>query len=407
MKKHVLCCLLALLSFALPAAGITISGYISDEETGETLINATVYDSISGKGAVSNLYGFYTLTLPEGPVHLIYSYLGYKPQRFAFWADSDRQLTVRLQSGAELEEVVVSGRQHKEFGVLGTQMSAVEIPVAQIKNVPSLLGENDVIKALQLLPGVQSGSEGSAGLYVRGGGPDENLLLLDGVPVYNVNHMFGFFSVFNADAIKNVTLYKGNFPARFGGRLSSVVDIRMNDGNDKSYHGNVSVGLISSKFNFEGPIVREKTSFNLSFRRTYADLLLQPILQATKRGMDELDKLSAGYYFYDFNAKINHKFSDRDRLYLSFYSGDDAIYAKVRNKYTESKTYKSTSAIGLDWAWGNLIAALRWNHIINSKMFLNTTASYTRYRFDMSIGLKDENWAVSYTHLTLPTSDLV
>lgn len=392
MKKYLLSCLLTLLSLALPAADITISGYISDEETGETLINATVFDSISGKGAVSNLYGFYTLTLPEGQVHLIYSYLGYKPQRFVFRADNNRQLTVRLQSGAELEEVVVSGRQHKEFGVLGTQMSAVEIPVAQIKNVPSLLGENDVIKALQLLPGVQSGSEGSAGLYVRGGGPDENLLLLDGVPVYNVNHMFGFFSVFNADAIKNVTLYKGNFPARFGGRLSSVVDIRMNDGNDKSYHGNVSVGLISSKFNFEGPIVREKTSFNLSFRRTYADLLLQPILQATRRGMDELDKLSAGYYFYDFNVKINHKFSDRDRLYLSFYSGDDAIYAKVRNKYTESKTYKSTSAIGLDWAWGNLIAALRWNHIINSKMFLNTTASYTRYRFDMSIGLKDENW---------------
>jgi hypothetical protein len=245
MKKYLLSCLLTLLSLALPAADITISGYISDEETGETLINATVFDSISGKGAVSNLYGFYTLTLPEGQVHLIYSYLGYKPQRFVFRADNNRQLTVRLQASTELEEVVVSGRQHKEFGVLGTQMSTVEIPVAQIKNIPSLLGENDVIKALQLLPGVQSGSEGSAGLYVRGGGPDENLLLLDGVPVYNVNHMFGFFSVFNADAIKNVTLYKGNFPARFGGRLSSVVDIRMNDGNDKSYHGNISVGLIS------------------------------------------------------------------------------------------------------------------------------------------------------------------
>jgi len=200
-----------------------------------------------------------------------------------------------MNESIELKEVTVVGSQ-KEMGVKGSQMSAIDIPISLIKSVPTLFGETDVLKALQLLPGVQGGVEGSAGFYVRGGGPDENLFLLDGVPVYNVNHLGGLFSVFNADAIKNVTLYKGSFPARFGGRLSSVLDIRMNDGNNKKLHGNISVGIVSSKFNLEGPLFSEKTTFNISGRRTYYDLLAQPILKIYAKDED-IDKLTAGYYF--------------------------------------------------------------------------------------------------------------
>ncbi|WP_286833172.1 TonB-dependent receptor plug domain-containing protein, partial [Proteiniphilum sp. UBA5280] len=188
------------------------------------------------------------------------------------------------------------------------------------------------IKALQLLPGVQSGTEGSAGLYVRGGGPDENLLLLDGIPLYNVNHMMGFFSVFNSEALKNVTLYKGSFPARFGGRLSSVVDVRMKDGDDKKISGTASIGTLSAKLQVEGPIVKEKTTFNVSLRRTYFDILAQPLIKYAARQEEDDTNYGGGYYFYDINAKFTHKFSDRDRLYLSIYTGDDAMHTKMRTK---------------------------------------------------------------------------
>lgn len=379
----------------LIAQNYTISGYITDSASGETLISASVFESNSAKGMVSNNYGFYSLTIPSGNIRLNYSYVGYASETVEFRLHKDTVINIRLEEHNVLQEVTIVGQQ-RETGVRGSQMSAVEVPITQIKAVPTLFGETDVIKALQLLPGVQAGTEGSAGFYVRGGGPDENLFLLDGVPVYNVNHMGGFFSVFNADAIKNVTLYKGGFPARFGSRLSSVLDIRMNDGNNKKLRGTVSVGLISSKLNLEGPLFNENTTFNISARRTYFDILAQPLLKIVESNDEYTDKLRAGYYFYDLNAKVSHKFSDKDRLYLSFYMGDDAIYANIKEKsgYYSGDHYSgnypgdnvhSTDNTKMDWDWGNLISALRWNRIINNKLFMNTTATYTRYRFDMDI----------------------
>lgn len=255
----------------------TISGYVRDTTSAESLISAAVYDTLSMRGTVTNAYGFYSLTVPEGRCVLRFSYVGYRPEMVEMVVTGDTAIAVGLWSASEIDEVVVTGHR-SEIGVHGTQMSAIEMPMPVLKNIPALAGEVDVIKALQLLPGVQSGSEGGTGLYVRGGGPDENLVLLDGIPLYNVSHLGGFFSVFNADAIKNVTLYKGNFPARFGSRLSSVVDVRQNDGNAREYHGNVSVGLLSAKFNVEGPIWKDRTTSNISARRTYYDLLIQPVM---------------------------------------------------------------------------------------------------------------------------------
>ena len=261
------------------AQSVTISGHITDAKSGETLIGASIYDANSKKGSLSNAYGFYSLTIPKGVVNLSYFFTGYTLNHQSFDLTKDTIINVRINESVELKELVVIGNQ-KNIGVQGSQMSTIDVPISLIKTVPSLFGEKDVIKALQLLPGVKAGVEGSAGLYIRGGGADENLLLLDGVPVYNVNHMFGFFSIFNADAIKNVTLYKGSFPARFGGRLSSVVDIRMKDGDNKKLHGSFSLGLISAKMNLEGPLGSENTTFNVSARRTYADLLAQPFLKS-------------------------------------------------------------------------------------------------------------------------------
>jgi len=394
--KQPLLFLLLLFTSLLSAQNYTISGLITDETSGETIINASVYEFNSRKGTVTNSYGFYSLTIPKGQANLQFSYVGFLTQNKKFNLTNDTVINIRLKTSLELQEVTVIGHQ-KISGVQSTQMSAIEVPISQIKSVPTLFGEADLIKALQLLPGVQSGSEGSTGMYVRGGGPDENLFLLDGIPVYNVNHMAGFFSVFNPDAIKTVTLYKGSFPARFGGRLSSVIDVRMNDGNDQKIHGNISVGLISSKINLEGPIIKGKTTFNISARRTYSDLLLQPILylgmQQEMEGED--GKLSAGYYFYDLNVKLSHKISDNDRLYASLYTGDDIIYTNFRNSYynrnIENVNYTNTSRMKLSWNWGNIVSSLRWNHIVNNKLFMNATAAYTRYRFDMGVGTSDKS----------------
>lgn len=387
MKKNSLFVFLfSFFSLSLMAQNYTISGYVSDGKNGETLISSSLFESTSRKGTVTNAYGFYSLTVAKGDVDLVYSYVGYAPQHRKFNLSKDTTINIKLGESVELNEVTVIGNL-KELGVRGSQMSAIDIPIAQIKAVPCLFGETDVIKALQLLPGVKAGTEGSAGMYVRGGGPDENLLLLDGVPVYNVNHAFGFFSVFNADAIKNVTLYKGSFPARFGGRLSSVVDIVMKDGDNKKYHGDISIGAISSKINIEGPIVNENTTFNFSARRTYSDLIIKPIFMMMSAASSE--KVSAGYYFYDVNAKLSHKFSDKDRLYLSAYMGDDVIFTKFEtsSSYLDNGSKVSDKA-ALNWNWGNLVSALRWNHILSNKLFMNTTASYTRYRFDMGVGME-------------------
>jgi len=373
----------------------TISGYVMDAASKETLIGATIVDKNSGKGCATNNYGFYTLTLDQGAVELQISYVGYTQQTRSLDLKENLSLNFMLETNTTLDEVVVEGTR-ATVSARSPQMSIVELPVQQIKSIPTLFGEADVLKAIQLLPGVQNGSEGSAGMYVRGGGPDENLLLLDGVPVYNVNHAMGFFSVFNPDALKNVTLYKGSFPAHFGGRLSSVVDIRMKEGDMQKYHGNVSVGLISSKVNLEGPVLKDKLSFNLSFRRTYSDLLLKPALWSFKSQLEEVNKLKAGYYFYDFNGKLNWKISDKDRLYLSFYSGDDAIYFGVKNRdYTMGEvTYQNY--INMDWKWGNKVAALRWNHVMSQQLFMDASVNYTQYRHDLGMGITEEDIVAQY-----------
>lgn len=344
----------------------TISGYVTDGASSETLIGANILESRQQQGTTTNPYGFYSFTLPEGETELNFSYLGYATQHHTLALNRDTILNVLMQDNNQLEEVVIVSDK-TEAGIAATQMGALEIPISQIKSTPSVLGEADVMKTIQLMPGVQAGVEGSAGLYVRGGGPDQNLILLDGIPVYNVDHLFGFFSVFTPEAIKKVTLFKSSFPARFGGRLSSVVDVRSNDGDMKKYHGTLSVGLLASKIQLEGPIIRDKTSFNISARRSYVDLIAKPF-------MPKDNKIS--YYFYDINAKINHKFSDRSRLFLNFYSGKDSYYFKTID--SSSSMYQNKMSLN----WGNTIASARWNYIFSQKLFSNTTVAYNKYRMD-------------------------
>ncbi len=375
---------LLMLAVAWPMAAQTVSGTVVDNETGETLIGATVVDLVSGKGTVTNAYGRYTLTLRSDSVQLRFSYIGYHTQNYVLPLDANQQLNVRMVPSVELDEVTVTADRISSPRI--SQMSAVEVPVEQIKLVPVIFGETDVLKAIQLLPGVQSGTEGMSGIYVRGGGPDQNLFLLDGIPLYNVNHLGGFFSAFNGDALKNVTLYKGSFPARFTGRISSVLDITTNNGNDKEWHGSASIGLISGKVNIEGPIIKEKTTLSLSLRRTYGDLLIKPTLWAIA-ATEGIKGLNAGYYFYDLNAKLTHKFSERSRLYYTWYSGDDEAYMKVN---VQESLYGEKENMKLSYRWGNLATALRWNYELSPQMFMDVTGSYTRYRNRLGIGLEEE-----------------
>lgn len=390
-KIHSILVLLMMLMFgSISGIAQTVSGSITDKSTGETLIGATILDEISGKGTVTNSHGRYSLTIKQDSVYLRISYIGYESQYFGLQLDDNVELNVQLSPAIELKAVTI--RSERPTDPKSSQMSAIAIPVEQLKSVPVLFGEVDILKTLQLMPGVQSGSEGTSGMYVRGGGPDQNLFLLDGVPIYNVNHLGGFFSAFNGDAVKNVTLYKGSFPARFGGRLSSVLDITTNNGNDKEYHGLVNIGLISAKLCLEGPIVKEKTTFSVSARRTYGDALLQPVLwmiQSMNEGDGMESKIFGGYYFYDLNAKITHKFSEKSRLYASYYMGDDVVYAKI--KYEENGLFNGfqnvySESLNMGMNWGNIVASLRWNYVINPKLFMNLTGSFTRYRNDIAMG---------------------
>ncbi len=368
----------------LPAAAqsYTISGIVSDKRSGETLISAIVTDDVTGKGVATNTYGRYSITLPAGSVKLRISFVGYDAYEETFDLAANRELNVALDPNTLLEEVVVTGE--KVGGVRSSQVSAIEVPVERIKNVPVLFGETDILKVVQLLPGVQSGTEGMAGIYVRGGGPDENLFLLDGVPLYNVSHMGGFFSAFNGDAVKNVTLYKGNFPARFGGRLSSVLDVTTNNGNDKELHGNIDVGAISAKISLEGPIIKERTTFSISARRTYFDVLSQPIIMAL--GASEGTSMNAGYYFYDLNAKVTHKINDKNHLFGSFYMGDDKVYARIKYNERETGGDYYRDFIHMGYNWGNIVGSLRWYHQLSPKLFMNVTGAYTRYKNNILMG---------------------
>lgn len=370
----------------------TISGYIEDASSGEKLISANVFDTKSGVGTVSNLYGFYSITLPSDSVYLTFSYIGFQSQTFGLLLDKDINLNVALSESITLDAVEIVAENSVKIEEK-TEMSVIDIPVQQIKKIPALLGEVDVLKTLQLLPGVQSGGEGQSGLYVRGGSPDQNLILLDGVPVYNANHLFGFFSVFNADAIKDVKLTKGGFPARYGGRLSSVLEINMKEGNNKEYHGSGSIGLISSKFMFEGPILKNKASFIVSGRRTYIDLLARPLISYYLSQEDVNGKL--GYFFYDLNAKLNYKISEKDRIYLSAYTGDDLFYVNTVQNYDfgdGALASRSESEINTNLGWGNITTAARWNHQWSNKMFSNLTATYSKFNFNTLIGARNEDF---------------
>jgi hypothetical protein len=355
----------------------TISGYVKEAVSGESLIGVNIYLSDHRTGTVTNTYGFYSITLPAADsVVLIVSYVGFAPEIVKSSLHKDIELNIDLKPSIILDEVTITA-DRKEKQSESVRMSTVNLQVAQIKNIPSLLGEKDVMKVLQLMPGVQKGSEGSSGIYVRGGGPDQNLIILDDAIVYNASHLFGFFSLFNGDALKSVELTKGGFPARFGRRLSSVLEMNMKEGNKEEWHGEGGIGLISSRMTVEGPLKKGKSSILLSGRRTYADLILRPFLTAT-------DQENTGYYFYDFNAKVNYDFGRKNKLYLSGYFGQDKFYIKSNTDYVKEN---------VGFQWGNATGTLRWNHLFNNKLFSNTSAIFSKYTFGIYDKYKvvDEN----------------
>lgn len=358
--------LMALFTDALAQQKFTISGYIRDKENGETLLGANVYDAASMKGAVANEYGFYSLTLPAGNYTIRVSYIGYNPLDTAVTLHSDLRINFDIQTEAKVTKEVVVTSERKDRNVSSTEMGTVELQLEQVKAIPVVFGEQDILKTIQLLPGVQSSGEGNSSFYVRGGGPDQNLILLDEAVVFNPGHLFGFFSVFNSDALKSTTLIKGGIPASYGGRLSSVLDISMKDGNSKQYEMEGGIGLISSRFTAQGPILRDRCSFMVSARRTYIDLLLMPILPNIKDG----EYAGNSYNFYDINTKINYKFSDKDRLYLSGYFGRDVF-----------KFNSPTDDFDVRIPWGNATTTLRWNHLFSDKLFMNTSAIFNDFKF--------------------------
>jgi hypothetical protein len=345
-------------SFAQEKA--TLSGTIKDQSKGEELIGAMIRIKGQNIGAETNEYGFFSLTVPVGTYTFIISAVGFEKQEQTIVLTESKRLDIQLEveKGTELEELVISS-ERQDANVKEAVMGVERLDPKELSKIPVLFGEKDIIKTMQLLPGVKSAGEGSAGYYVRGGGADQNLILLDEAPVYNASHLLGFFSTFNSDAIKDATLYKGNQPANFGGRLSSVLDIKMNEGNSKRYNVSGGLGLISSKLNVEGPIVKDKASFLITGRRTYADLFLK----ASDRFKDNQ------LYFYDLNAKVNYRIGQKDRLFLSGYFGRDVL------------------GVGQSFGfnWGNATGTLRWNHIINDKLFSNTSLIYSSYDYKISI----------------------
>lgn len=341
----------------------TLSGFIKEEGTGELLIGATVYFPKLKVGTATNAYGFYSITLAEDSLQMFVSYVGYSARAFQIDLNKNINLDIEITSSTSIGEVEVVATRRKKISE-STRMSVIEIPINQIKEIPALLGEKDALKVIQLMPGVQSGSEGNSGLYVRGGGPDQNLIILDDATVYNAYHLFGFFSIFNGDALKSIELTKGGFPARYGGRLSSVLDMSMKEGNKEEVKGEVGIGLLSSRFIVEGPLKKEKSSFLLSGRRTYIDVLTKPFMPK-----DE----SFGYFFYDLNAKINYDFGSRNKVYLSGYFGRDQASATFGSDEEE-----------LELFWGNATGTARWNHLFNEKLFANTSLILSNYNFEIS-----------------------
>ncbi len=346
----------------------TVSGYVYEKGSRETLVGANIYESNLRIGSTSNTYGFYSITLPADSVVLIFSYVGYVPEIRELVLTGNLRLDIELDPAIELQEVVVTDERLTRISQ-SVQMSRLEVPIHQARNIPSLLGEKDMFKVLQLLPGVQSGTEGTSGFYVRGGGPDQNLIILDDAIVYNASHLFGFFSVFNGDAVKNMQLYKGGFPARYGGRLSSVLDIQMKDGNKQKFSGEGGIGLISSRLTLEGPIIKDKASFLVSGRRTYIDALTRPFFP---------DDGYAGYFFYDLNAKLNYDVDANNRIFVSSYMGRYKFFFKDDYKTSE---FEDSSEGGMYWQ--NITTTVRWNHIFNDRLFANASFVFSDYLLEI------------------------
>jgi hypothetical protein len=350
-----------------PQEKFTISGTITDSNTGETLIGATVtIEEMPSTGTISNAYGYYSLTLPSGQYNAVVSYIGFQTVYYPIDLSKDIRADFELVTEAKTLEEIVIRAEKKNENIVSEEMGTEKIQIQEIKKIPVLFGEQDIIKTLTLTPGVKTSGEGSGGMFVRGGNNSQNLVLLDEATVYNSSHLMGFFSTFNSDAIKDVTLYKGTAPSQYGGRISSVMDVKMNEGNNQTYHVGGSLGLISAKLNLEGPIVKDQGSFLLTGRRTYADMFL-------KLSSDEALNNNR-LYFYDLNAKANYKLNPNNRVFLSGYMGRD--FLEIQDMF------------GLDW--GNVTGTLRWNHIWNSKLFSNTSLIYSDYDYKVTIMNEDD-----------------
>ena len=365
--------LLIFLSFnqAFAQSRYSISGYLRDDANGESLFGATIYIPTLEQGTSTNAYGFYSLTLPEGTYELEFRYIGYVTQKITIELNSDQQLNVELQGEETLLEEVVVEAEAEDANITSLEMSTEKLPISTIQKMPAFLGEADVLKSLQLLPGVSTVGEGSAGFNVRGGGVGQNLVLLDEAPVYNASHMLGFFSVFNPDAVRDIKLYKGGIPPRFGGRISSILDIQMKEGNSKDFDIQGGIGSIFSRLAVEGPMVKDKGSFIVAARRSYIDILARPFTDVLDDG--------AALNFYDLTLKTNYRFTDKDRLYVSGYFG--------RDKFNFDE--------GQGFDWGNATATVRWNHLFNPKLFMNLTGIYSDYDYELAFGEDDQdkfNW---------------
>jgi len=351
---------------------VTISGFVEDSASAERLAGANIYILEKKIGAVSNNYGFFSITIPSGKSEIYASFVGYKKEKIEITGINDTTVIFKLSSSGKLDEVIITAERNN---LETPQISTIKIPLKSIETIPVIFSEKDILKTIQLLPGVQGGIEGTAGIYVRGGSPEQNLILLDDVPVYNVNHLFGIFSVFNTDALQSAELIKGGFPARYGGRVSSILNLRMKEGNNKEFHGEASISLISSKISIEGPIIKNKSSFFITGRRTYIDLFARPFFKLS----DEYNDWS--YHFYDITCKINYTLKNKDRLFLSIYTGRDPFSLKIEDDYTDKDGNLEISKSSWKLGWGNITTSARWNHVYNNKLFSNTTIVYSKYNF--------------------------
>ena len=391
MKNLVTLSCFVLLSLFSLSQKATLSGYITDASNGEAIIGAKVFIPSIKQGAITNTYGFYSLTLPVGKYSVEYKFASFSTVTKDIDLSKDVTLNVELGSSVNnLKEVEINAK--KGENVNSAKLGQVELEMDQIKTLPAFMGEVDVIKTIQLLPGVSSVSEGGQGFYVRGGGPDQNLVLVDEAVVYNAAHLFGFFSVFNADAVKGVSLTKGGMPANFGGRMSSVLEVNMNEGNNKTFKVKGGIGAISSRITIEGPLKKDKGSFIVSGRRTYIDVIMKAAIPDTS------PFAGTSYYFYDFNLKLNYKITKKDRLFLSGYYGKDVFsFGNTQDNFN------------VKMPWGNAIAALRWNHLFNPKLFMNVTTTFTDYmfqfgsnqdqfRFSLNSGVRDLGAKVDFSY---------